>query len=182
MFESNDKEMLQVMVDSLSKYLKAAGRISKQRFDELSEYNGLLWLEITKQKEILENILARLDSEVGSDGENVTGEGNNKDSNGSNGSVNGPLKLYEQMVDYLKKQNFTELHWVRVYSVKFPQQDFNDFEIKYFEHKDLLQEDKNYLLFGNASKNYVLRRMGNEIVGDTNRCFEYILSFWNQLK
>jgi len=178
-FECNDKEMLKIMVDSLGKYLKAAGRLSKQRFDELSEYNGLLWLEITKQKEILESILSRLDNELETGEGDVTKEDSNK---AFSDTVNGPLKLYEQMVNFLKKQKYTEMHWVRVYSVKFPQQDFNDFEIKYFEHKDLLQEDKNYLLFGNTANNYILRKNGNEIVGDTNQCFEYILRFWSQLK
>lgn len=179
MFEFNDKEMLEIMVDSLGKYLKAAGRISKQRFDELSEHNGLLWLEITKQKEILEDILSRLQNEIGTDEGNVSGEDNNKV---SNDSVNGSLKLYDQMVDFLKKQKFTELHWVRVYSVKFPQQEFDSFEIKYFEHKDLLHEDKNYLLFGNATNNYVIRKSGNEIIGDTSQCFEYILRFLKQFE
>ncbi|HPC99760.1 MAG TPA: hypothetical protein PLA01_00240 [Acetivibrio sp.] len=179
MFEFNDKEMIEIMIDSLGKYLKAAGRISKQRFDELSEHNGLLWLEITKQKEILENILSRLQNEVGTDEANSSGEDNNKV---SNNKVNGSIKLYDQMVDYLKKQKFTELQWVRLYSVRFPQQDFDSFEIKYFEHKDILQEDKNYLLFGNATNNYVIRKSGNEIIGDTNQCFEYILLFLNQFK
>jgi hypothetical protein len=114
-FECNDKEMLKIMVDSLGKYLKAAGRLSKQRFDELSEYNGLLWLEITKQKEILESILSRLDNELETGEGDVTKEDSNK---AFSDTVNGPLKLYEQMVNFLKKQKYTEMHWVRVYSVK----------------------------------------------------------------
>lgn len=180
MFEKNDKEMLGIMINSLNSYLRAAGRISKQRFDELSEYNGLLWLEITKQKEILEDIISR----VGKGGKDEQEEQSPEcaDNKCSNGNIDGQVNLYNEMIGFLKKLKHIDLHWVRVYSVKFPQPGNLDFEIKYFEHKEPSQQHKNYLLFGDAANSYAIRKSGNEITGDTNRCFEYILNFRSRIK
>lgn len=171
MLERSDIELLKVMMDSLDKYLKAAGRLSKDAFDEMSEHNGLLWLELTKQKEIIEEILQPKNQEPIHDAvEEVPHAGEN-----------GPIKLYDAMVDFLKEQKYIELHWVRVYAVKCSQEGFYDFQIKYFEHKDPLQTGKNYLMFGDATTNYSMSKKDNEIVGDTSQCFEYILNLRDKL-
>ena len=54
---SKDKELLKVMDDSLKRYLKAASLISQEAFNVLSEHNGLLWSEISTQKDILEELI-----------------------------------------------------------------------------------------------------------------------------
>ena len=91
------------------------------------------------------------------------------------------MMLFNSMVKYLKKQNFIDHQWVRVYSVKWPQQDNKDFEIKYYEYKDQYAAHKNYISFGDTKKNYSIRKEKGEVVGDTEQCFNYILSLRNTL-
>jgi len=55
--QSSDIELLEIMADSLGKYLKAAGRLSDDAFNELSKHYGLLWMELTRQQEIIEELL-----------------------------------------------------------------------------------------------------------------------------
>lgn len=176
---NNDKELLGIMIGSLEKYLKAAGRISKETFDELSEHKGLLWSEITEQKEILESLLDKLSRQ-----DNLTKESaamKADDVKVSSDKENGPINLFNKVVEFLKKQKCVELHWVKVYSVKYPQQGFKDFQIKYFEHKDDKETDKNYLMFGDTVSNFVIRKKGSEIIGDTAQCFDFILNLRDKL-
>lgn len=56
MLSKTDKDLLKVMEDCLKRYLKAASDISQEAFEMLSEYNGLLWSEISTQVEILEKL------------------------------------------------------------------------------------------------------------------------------
>ncbi|GAE90031.1 hypothetical protein [Acetivibrio straminisolvens] len=50
MLHNSDIELLEIMTDSLDKYLKAAGRLSDDAFNELSKHYGLLWMELTSKK------------------------------------------------------------------------------------------------------------------------------------
>ncbi|MFZ5986654.1 MAG: hypothetical protein ACOYWZ_05945 [Bacillota bacterium] len=171
MLGNSDKELFESMIDYLGKYLKAAGRISKEGFDQLSQYNGLLWSEITEQKQILERLLNNRD------------EGNKPEQSFSEQrKENGPIKLYDKMVEFLMKQQHVELHWVKIYSVKCPQRDYKDFQIKYYEHKDPDDQERNYILFGDTDKNFSIRKVKNEIVGDTSECFDFILNLRDKLE
>ncbi|TYQ16005.1 UNVERIFIED_CONTAM: hypothetical protein Cloal_2505 [Acetivibrio alkalicellulosi] len=166
MIENKDKKLLEIMADSLEKYLKASGSISNHVFGKLSKYNGLLWSELEDQKKIIEKILSE-------DNEESKEENEQKE--------NAQLKLYNDMVEYLKKQKCVELQWVKIYSVKLPQQDSKDFEIKYYEHKDPYAAHKNYILFGDTTKNYSIRKEKNDVTGDTEKCFDYILNLREKL-
>lgn len=97
------------------------------------------------------------------------------------GRENGPVMLYDSMVKYLKKQKLIEHQWVRVYSVKYPMQDNRNFEIKYYEYKDQYAAHKNYISFGDAVKSYSIRKVKDEVVGDTEVCFNYILNLKSPL-
>ncbi|HBW25929.1 MAG TPA: hypothetical protein DEF39_01365 [Hungateiclostridium thermocellum] len=198
--QSSDIELLEIMADSLGKYLKAAGRLSDDAFNELSKHYGLLWMELTRQQEIIEELLEseNLKSENLKQGRNAVAQqdgmekqesqhqekydNNNSDTRGETSvNENAAVKLYDTMVDFLKQQKYIELQWVRVYAVKCPQEGFYDFQIKYFEHKNPADAEKNYLLFGDATTNYSIRKKGDEIIGDTFECFEFILNLREQL-
>jgi len=192
---NSDIELLEIMIDSLDKYLKAAGRLSDDAFNELSKHYGLLWMELTRQKEIIEGLLRTQNLEVKQDTkieedtaiedtaiEDTAIEQNTVIKQDTPSiSENAGVRLYDAMVDFLKQQKYIELHWVRVYAVKCPQEGFYDFQIKYFEHKDPSQAEKNYLLFGDSNTNYSMRKKYDEIIGDTSQCFEYILNLRDQL-
>lgn len=94
----------------------------------------------------------------------------------SDSKEDGPASLFNKVVKYMKRQKCEELQWVRTYSMKCAYGDFEDFQIKYFEHKEPAHQGKNYLFFGNLKKNYTIRRSGDDIVGDTSECFEIILN------
>lgn len=192
MISINDKELLKVMEESLRKYLKAASLISQEAFDLLSERKGLLWMEISSQVEILEE-LGKLDAieetivkskeqemqeqelkiEQTINNENEKQEIENQE---TGEKENSPFYIFDKVVGFMKKQKCDELQWVRTYSYKCNYQDFEDFQIKYFEHKDPIQSGKNYLMFGNTRKHFSIRKSGDDIVGDTAECFEII---WN---
>lgn len=110
--------------------------------------------------------------------ENLVNKGNEES---IENSENAPIMLYDSMVKYLKKQNIIERQWVKVYYIKHPQQDSKDFEIKYYEHIDPYAARKNYILFGDTTKNYSIRKENGEIIGDTEKCFNYILNFRDEL-
>jgi len=63
---------------------------------------------------------------------------------------------------------------------KVPQEGFYDFQIKYFEHKNPADAEKNYLLFV-MPRQLFYKEKGDEIIGDTFECFEFILNFREQL-
>jgi len=187
-----DKELLKVMEESLRKYLKAASLISQEAFDLLSERKGLLWMEISSQVEILEE-LGKLDAydtieetiDKNEKQEAETEQTINKDNENQEiknqemepgEKENSPFYIFDKVVGFMKRQKCDELQWVRTYSYKCNYQDFDDFQIKYFEHKDPIQSGKNYLMFGNTRKHFSIRKSGDDIVGDTAECFEII---WN---
>ena len=180
------------MEESLRKYLKAASLISQEAFDLLSERKGLLWMEISSQVEILEE-LGKLDAydtieetiDKNEKQEAETEQTINKDNENQEiknqemepgEKENSPFYIFDKVVGFMKRQKCDELQWVRTYSYKCNYQDFDDFQIKYFEHKDPIQSGKNYLMFGNTRKHFSIRKSGDDIVGDTAECFEII---WN---
>lgn len=174
MIRNRDKELFKVMEDSLKRYLKAAGLISQEGFDMLSEHNGLLWSEISNQTKILEELskMATIEEHVPENKEPAIEE------TGFTTSLkkDGPVNLFNKVVEFMKTQPCDELQWVRTYSMKYTYEDFEDFQIKYFEHKDPVQEAKNYIMFGNTKKNYSIRKSGDDVVGDTSECFDIILN------
>jgi hypothetical protein len=95
---------------------------------------------------------------------------------------NGPIMLYDSMVKYLKKQEFIDHQWVKVYFVKCPQQDNKDFEIKYYEYKDPYAAHKSYISFGDTRKSYSIKKARGEVVGDTEKCFNFILNHRHTLE
>lgn len=189
MISNKDKELFKVMEDSLKRYLKAAGLISQAAFEMLSKHNGLLWSEISTQRDILEEmtkidtieetvqIIEKHETEKQEtekeDNEKQTTE---KQEIGLGLEEDGPVNLFNKVVKFMKNQKCDELQWVRTYSFKYTYEDFEDFQIKYFEHKDPLQAAKNYVMFGNTRKSYSIRKSGNDILGDTSECFEIILN------
>lgn len=281
---SRDKELLKIMEESLRKYLKAASDISQEAFDVISEYNGLLWSEISTQVEIIEKIcktqvfeeevekrqdkefetkdfvglepisnfekpepisnLERTEptsnferiepidnfertgainnferTEAASNLERIetidnferTGTINNfertkpvsnfegtepvsnferidpinsvpkypeatQQENESKDKENNPFYIYDKVVSFMKMQKCDELQWVRTYTFKCNYEGIDDFQIKYFEHKDPIQQGKNYLMFGNTRQNYSIRKTRDDIVGDITECFEIILN------
>ena len=216
MFGERDRKLFEVMENCLGKYLKAAGSISQDAFDLMSMYNGLLWMEIEEQK----NIIRKLLDEDNGDNEDNTSNDSNEDKNvnttnttntantastintatissigntasNSNagiekattplGKENGPIMLYDKMVKFLMGKNCDELHWVKVYSFKCEMEDYKEFQIKYVHHKAADDQDKNYLMFGNLTRNYSIRNVENEITGDTSECFDYILNLRDKL-
>lgn len=88
----------------------------------------------------------------------------------------GPVNLFNKVVKFMKNQKCDELQWVRSYSFKYTYEDYEDFHIKYFEHKDSIQSAKNYIMFGNTRKSYSIRKSGDDVLGDTSECFEIILN------
>jgi hypothetical protein len=199
---NSDIELLEIMTDSLDKYLKAAGRLSDDAFNELSKHYGLLWMELTRQKEIIEGLIRTQNLELKQDTkieedtaieqntvikqdnvieEDIVTEQDTGMEEKPSFSENAAVKLYDTMVDYLKQQRYIELQWVRVYAVKCPQEGFYDFQIKYFEHKNPSESEKNYLLFGDATTNYSIKKKDDEIIGDTSQCFEFILNLRDTL-
>ncbi|HOM02554.1 MAG TPA: hypothetical protein PLH43_06980 [Acetivibrio sp.] len=202
MLQSKDIELLEIMTDSLDKYLKAAGRLSDDAFGELSKHYGLLWMELTRQKEIieelirsqnlvedpvqeqntvmvLENVEQKNVEQENIEQKNVGQETVTEEKHSA--TENAAVKLYDSMVDFLKQQKYIELQWVRVYAVKCPQEGFYDFQIKYFEHKNPQDTQKNYILFGDATTNYSIKKKDDEIIGDTSQCFEFILNLRDKL-
>ena len=317
---SRDKELLKVMEDCLRKYLKAASEISQEAFDILSEYNGLLWSEISTQVEIIEKInktqafeetgdkgpdkdilahyferlepignVERTDGvssiekmellsgferiEPASNFEKIEPIGNvertdgvssiekmellsgferiepasnfektepignvertdgvssiekmellngferiepvsdiektdpissierteptisfermnpindvpkypeaTQQENESKDKENSPFYIYDKVVKFMKMQKCDELQWVRTYTFKCNYEGIDDFQIKYFEHKDPIQQGKNYLMFGNPRQNYSIRKTKDDVVGDITECFEIILN------
>lgn len=240
---------------SLKKYLKAAGGLSNDAFDVLSQYNGLLWCEIESQRNILRE-LVEVDQGDGSpvsedqqNGKTVPKvqpevkipevkqpeahqpeaqqpeaqqpvvqiseeqlpeeelpevklsevklpelqlpefkilELQQTDSQPDPEPVkqekpNAAVGLYDKVVEFLKRQECDELPWVSVYRFRCYVEDISDFQIKYIEYKSLSEQEKNYLLFGNLTKNYSIRKINGEIVGDTSECFEYILNLSEKL-
>jgi hypothetical protein len=187
---SKDKELLKVMDDSLKRYLKAASLISQEAFNVLSEHNGLLWSEISTQKDILEELIKKYNientvghTEAQTFGKSGTEQKQEEEKEAKEHKVevkeDGPVSLYNKVVEFMKKQKCDELQWVRTYSFKCNYEDYEDFQIKYFEHKDALHSGKNYIMFGNISRNYSIRKSGEDIVGDTSECFEIILNLSN---
>lgn len=190
MISKSDKDLLKVMEECLKKYLKAASMISQEAFELLSQRNGLLWMEISSQVEILEE-LGRYDTaeeiETQKQEEPELKTEQATDNVGEKQDIKGqetepaeketsPFYLFDKVVGFMKKQKCDELHWVRTYSYKCDYKDFEDFQIKYFEHKDPIQSGKNYLMFGNTRKHFSIRKSGDDVVGDTAECFEII---WN---
>ena len=245
---SRDKELLKVMEDCLRKYLKAASEISQEAFDILSEYNGLLWSEISTQVEIIEKInKTQAFEETGDKGpdkdilahdfERLEPIGNvertdgvssiekmellngferiepvsdiektdpissierteptisfermnpindvpkypeaTQQENESKDKENSPFYIYDKVVKFMKMQKCDELQWVRTYTFKCNYEGIDDFQIKYFEHKDPIQQGKNYLMFGNPRQNYSIRKTKDDVVGDITECFEIILN------
>jgi len=178
------------MEECLNKYLKAASMISQEAFELLSQRNGLLWMEISSQVEILEELgrydtAEEIETQKQEEPELKTEQatdnvGEKQDIKGqeteSAEKENSPFYLFDKVVGFMKKQKCDELHWVRTYSYKCDYKDFEDFQIKYFEHKDPIQSGKNYLMFGNTRKHFSIRKSGDDVVGDTAECFEII---WN---
>lgn len=151
-----------------------APQISEITFDEnegiiSSKENEL----INKEEELNNNEYAAVseeyepiskeDGSVGKEGESVNKE-------------NGPANLFDKVVKFMKSQKCDELQWVRTYTMKYPYEDFADFQIKYFEHREPVHQGKNYLFFGDMKKNYTIRKSGDDILGDTSECFEIILN------
>jgi len=186
----SDKDLLKVMEECLKKYLKAASMISQEAFELLSQRNGLLWMEISSQVEILEELgrydtAEEIETQKQEEPELKTEQatdnvGEKQDIKGQETEPaekeNSPFYLFDKVVGFMKKQKCDELHWVRTYSYKCDYKDFEDFQIKYFEHKDPIQSGKNYLMFGNTRKHFSIRKSGDDVVGDTAECFEII---WN---
>jgi len=186
----SDKDLLKVMEECLKKYLKAASMISQEAFELLSQRNGLLWIEISSQVEILEELgrydtAEEIETQKQEEPELKTEQatdnvGEKQDIKGQETEPaekeNSPFYLFDKVVGFMKKQKCDELHWVRTYSYKCDYKDFEDFQIKYFEHKDPIQSGKNYLMFGNTRKHFSIRKSGDDVVGDTAECFEII---WN---
>ncbi|MDQ2085684.1 hypothetical protein RBH29_04450 [Herbivorax sp. ANBcel31] len=175
MIEEKDKQLLQVMSRAINQYLKAAGNLSDKAFDEMSKHNGLYWSELEEQKTTIEQLISednKKDEEIDNKKDEET---DNKD------KENAPLMLYNSMIEYLKKQKVIEHQWVKIYYTKCPQQDNKDFEIKYYEHKDPYAVHKNYILFGDTKKNYSIKRERGEVVGDTEKCLNYILNLRHNL-
>ncbi|AEV69404.1 hypothetical protein [Acetivibrio clariflavus] len=194
MISKSDKELLKVMEECLRKYLKAASLISQEAFDLLSQRNGLLWKEISSQVEILEELgkydaieeiieeievqkveEPELTTEQAADNADEKQEIKEQETEPAE-KENSPFYLFDKVVGFMKRQKCDELQWVRTYSYKCDYKDFEDFQIKYFEHKDPIQSGKNYLMFGNTRKHYSIRKSGDDVVGDTAECFEII---WN---
>ncbi|HOP99751.1 MAG TPA: hypothetical protein PK604_02755 [Acetivibrio clariflavus] len=190
MISKSDKDLLKVMEECLKKYLKAASMISQEAFELLSQRNGLLWMEISSQVEILEELgrydtAEEIETQKQEEPELKTEQatdnvGEKQDIKGQETEPaekeNSPFYLFDKVVGFMKKQKCDELHWVRTYSYKCDYKDFEDFQIKYFEHKDPIQSGKNYLMFGNTRKHFSIRKSGDDVVGDTAECFEII---WN---
>ncbi len=190
MISKSDKDLLKVMEECLKKYLKAASMISQEAFELLSQRNGLLWIEISSQVEILEELgrydtAEEIETQKQEEPELKTEQatdnvGEKQDIKGQETEPaekeNSPFYLFDKVVGFMKKQKCDELHWVRTYSYKCDYKDFEDFQIKYFEHKDPIQSGKNYLMFGNTRKHFSIRKSGDDVVGDTAECFEII---WN---
>jgi len=184
---SKDKALLKVMEDSLEKYLKAAGLISQDAFDIMSEHNGLLWSEISTQRDILKELhdidVIDQPDQKGKDHidkqDVISHETKKEDVKNQDNDLqvkkDGPVSLYNKVVKFLKKQKCDELKWVRTYTFSCNYEDYEDFQIKYFEHKDPVQSKKNYIMFGNTRKSFSIRKSGEDIVGDTSECFEIIL-------
>lgn len=192
---NKDKELFKVMDDSLKRYLKAAGLISQDAFNMLSKHNGLLWSEISTQRDILEELIKTdtIEETVGQNEEQIIEKSETEDKNDEEQEAkrrdlevgakeDGPVNLYNKVVEFMKKQKCDELQWVRAYSFKYTYEDYEDFQIKYFEHKDPIQSGKNYIMFGNIGKSYSIRKSGEDIVGDTSECFEIILNLSNLFK
>lgn len=173
-----DKELLKEMENSLNKYLKAAGGLSNDAFDILSQYNGLLWCEIESQK----NILSELVEVEQGDGSPVSAEHRNgRTVPELQEEPNAAVGLYDKVVAFLKGQECDELPWVRLYRYKCYVEHISDFQIKYIEYKSASDQEKNYLLFGNVTKNYSIWKINGEIIGDTAECFEYILNLGEKI-
>jgi hypothetical protein len=212
MIEEKDRRLLKEMSKGINHYLKAASYLSDEIFNELSKYNGLYWSELEEQKEIIKKLLNQnnIEDERNVEGnENRDGkddvEGNEnvegkKDIDGNENTdgkedvddirniedientENGPIMLYDSMVKYLKKQEFIDHQWVKVYFVKCPQQDNKDFEIKYYEYKDPYAAHKSYISFGDTRKSYSIKKARGEVVGDTEKCFNFILNHRHTLE
>lgn len=188
MIANKDLELLKVMEEALKRYLKASGLISQEGFDLLSKQNGLLWSEISDQIEILEELIKayrieeptpQIEELISQISEN-TFKGNEEVLlNKEYGSVikeNGQANLYNKVIRFLKSQKCDELQWVRTYSMKYAYEDFADFQIKYFEHREPAHQEKNYIFFGDTKKHYTIRKSGDDIIGDTSECFNIILN------
>ena len=96
--------------------------------------------------------------------------------NESKDKENSPFYIYDKVVKFMKMQKCDELQWVRTYTFKCNYEGIDDFQIKYFEHKDPIQQGKNYLMFGNPRQNYSIRKTKDDVVGDITECFEIILN------
>lgn len=176
------------MEESLKKYLKAASEISQEAFDMLSEHNGLLWSEISTQVDILEDLgkVPALEEKIETNEEqeisNTYQEISNINQQTKESEIkpevkdNSPFYIFDKVVRFMKTQKCDELQWVRTYTFKCNYEGIEDFQIKYFEHKDPIQSGKNYLMFGNTSKNFSIRKSGDDVVGDITECFEIILN------
>lgn len=222
-FSVTDKELLKEMENSLNKYLKAAGGLSNDAFDVLSQYNGLLWCEFESQRNILRELI---EAEVDQGDGSPVSEDNHIGKNVPDAQLpefqlsdakipevqlpdeqspefqfpdvqlsepqpdpepikqekpNAAVGLYDKVVEFLKRQECDELPWVSVYRFKCEVEDMSDFQIKYIEYKSISEQEKNYLLFGNLTKNFSIRKINGEIVGDTSECFEYILNLGEKI-
>jgi hypothetical protein len=192
---NKDLELFKVMEEALKRYLKAASLISQEGFDLLSKQNGLLWSEISDQIGILEELIKeyRIEEPTPQISESAFEENEvalfnkedklvNKEDipvNMKNVPVskeNGPANLYNKVIRFLKSQKCDELQWVRTYSMKYDYEDFADFQIKYFEHREPAHQEKNYIFFGDTKRHYTIRKSGDDIIGDTSECFDIILN------
>ncbi len=195
MISNKDKELFKVMDDSLKRYLKAAGLISQDAFNMLSKHKGLLWNEISTQRDILEELIKTdtIEETVEQNEEQIIEKSETEDKHDevqeakkrdleAGVKEDGPVNLYNKVVEFMKKQKCDELQWVRTYSFKYTYEDYEDFQIKFFEHKDPIQSGKNYIMFGNIGKSFSIRKSGEDIVGDTSECFEMILNLSNLFK
>ncbi|OPZ92746.1 MAG: hypothetical protein BWY74_01443 [Firmicutes bacterium ADurb.Bin419] len=146
-------------------------------------------LEVVEKKAIINekqviDIKPIFEKETFPEKENITEKAEPVSTEGDEPSKkdDGPVLLYNKVVNFLKNQKCDEMQWVRTYSIRYPYADFTDFQIKYFEHKDPLHESKNYIMFGDTRKYYSIRKAGDEIIGDTSECFNIILNLSHVLK